>query len=80
MCSSDLALLLSTVVWPLKLALEIERRFIVGALGGTLTSLLWSCSSDIGIRGVGGGGNSGVGQVTVAIPLIGDGGGGKFVA
>ena len=54
-----------------RLAMDIECRFMFGALGGGVFT-------DVSGIGVGGGGSSGVGHVTML--RIGDGGGGKVEA
>ena len=46
-----------------RLALDIARRFIFGAFWGILTGI--SGSAKLDGKGVGGGGRSGVGQVTM---------------
>ena len=67
----------ATVGMAAKLALDIERKFMLGALGGIFMEAATG-SSMLDGKGVGGGGSSGVGHVTML--LMGEGGGGKVEA
>ena len=69
--------LTSLVGVTVRLALDIARKFMFGAFDGIFTEASGSSIVDCN-NGVGGGGNSGVGHVTMF--RIGDGGGGKVEA